>query len=152
MRIIAYEPWHMDLLNMINEDVVVFSCTDQEMLYNIRNGLARQMVFTMIDDAMVLAIGGIVKRWTGMGEAIIFMSKNVFTESLKMRLRICLNIRSYFNFLISELAFWRVQATVKSDFERARKFAKIMGFKYEFTMKRYGPDGQDYDRFAIVRS
>ncbi len=151
MRWIAYEPWHMDVLNMINEDILVFSCTDKEMLYNIRDGLVRQAVFTLVDGVRVLAIGGIVKRWTGMGEAIVFMSKNVFYESPRVRLKILLTIKAGFKFLLNESTFWRIQATVKSDFDRAKNFAKAMGFKYEFTMPKYGPDKQDYDRFAIIR-
>ena len=42
-----------------------------------------------------------------------------------------------------------LQAIVRSDFKDAHKLAKFLGFESEGLMRKYGPDGSDYERYAI---
>ena len=45
---------------------------------------------------------------------------------------------------------WRIQASVHTTDEQSIKFAEWMGFENEGLMKKFGPDGADYYRFARV--
>ena len=53
--------------------------------------------------------------------------------------------------LIDEHELWRVQAVCKVGWSEALRFARMMGFEEEGTMRAYGPDQDDYLRVAWVK-
>ncbi len=57
----------------------------------------------------------------------------------------CLNILSN---LFKELKLHRLHMTVKDGYSEGMDWAEAIGFQYEGTMKKYGPDGSDYCIFA----
>ena len=44
----------------------------------------------------------------------------------------------------------RIQAAVRADWPEAQRFAEFLGLENEGLMRKYGPDGSDYFRFAKV--
>tara|TARA_R100001594_G_scaffold141343_1_gene187272 strand:+ start:24401 stop:24892 length:492 start_codon:yes stop_codon:yes gene_type:complete len=44
--------------------------------------------------------------------------------------------------------FYRIQATVRADWETANKWIKLLGFDYEGYMRQYGSKREDYIRYA----
>jgi hypothetical protein len=45
----------------------------------------------------------------------------------------------------------RIETTVRSDFEEGHRWANMLGFNRECTMKSYGDDGYDYDLYARIK-
>lgn len=46
--------------------------------------------------------------------------------------------------------FRRIEASVKCDFQQGHRWARLLGFEREGTMRCYSPDGGDYDLYARV--
>ena len=44
----------------------------------------------------------------------------------------------------------RIQASVHTNDQQAIRYVEWLGFENEGLMKKYGPDGSDYYRFARV--
>jgi hypothetical protein len=47
--------------------------------------------------------------------------------------------------------FRRIEASVKTDFEAGHRWARLLGFQREGTMRAYTTDGDDYDLYARIR-
>ena len=52
--------------------------------------------------------------------------------------------------IIKEQELVRIQAAVRADWPEAQRFAEFLGLENEGLMRKYGPDGSDYFRFAKV--
>ena len=52
--------------------------------------------------------------------------------------------------VIEENKLTRVQASVHVDDKQAVRYVEWLGFENEGLMKKFGPDGSDYYRFARV--
>lgn len=46
--------------------------------------------------------------------------------------------------------FERVQCDVSADLHKARRFVEMLGFAEEAVMRKYGPNGEDFCRYARV--
>ena len=93
--------------------------------------------FTALIDGKIIAVGGAVIYWQGVGEAWIIISENV--NEYKSQMAFC--IRSIMDRLISELKLRRLQAVVRCDFDRAIALVDAMGFVCEGKMEKYLSDG-----------
>ena len=103
--------------------------------------------FTAIDrDVGVLAIGGIVTKWVGVGEAWLVPSSGLRERPVAgTRL-----IKRHMAVLQRQHSYWRLQINVHVENEQALRFAKWLGFLMEGEMIKYGPDGKNYYRMARV--
>jgi hypothetical protein len=45
---------------------------------------------------------------------------------------------------------WRIQAAMRSDWPELARWARFLGMKHEGTMKKFGANGLDYERWAWV--
>jgi hypothetical protein len=85
--------------------------------------------------------------WPGVGEAWFIASSKIHE-----------NVRPFIRFaktdimekVTTENNLWRVQGVCKEDWPAARRFARLMGFKEEGLMRKYGPEQADYIRIAKV--
>jgi RimJ/RimL family protein N-acetyltransferase len=55
-----------------------------------------------------------------------------------------------FDYLQEEFDYQRIQASIAVTDKTAKRFAEWLGFQNEGVMKKYGPDGTDYYRYARV--
>lgn len=46
----------------------------------------------------------------------------------------------------------RVETPVRTDFEQGHRWARMIGFTREGTMRKFGEDGHDYDLYARVNN
>lgn len=95
----------------------------------------------------LIAVGGIVWLWDGVGEAWVILHTNA--DEVKMGAYRA--VRTLFFLLMEEGAYRRVQAMVRTDWERAVKMIEALGFVREGTMKAYFPDGTDAYLYAMVK-
>lgn len=98
-------------------------------------------------DKELIFVGGVVPVWPNVGEGWLLVSYR-FPELFKKASRELLKgIRAYFN----SMPYQRIQTPVLEDFKEGKQFLRAFGFEEEGLMKKYGPEGLNYYRYALVR-
>ena len=106
---------------------------------------------TVIFDGDIVAVGGLVKYWEGVGEVWLMLTeksrkKGVFgiiaLEAISKKM----------NELIVAHNLWRVEANVRADFPESIKMIKYFGFEYEGTKRKYTPDKCNMLIFSRIRN
>lgn len=97
-----------------------------------------------IDNGRILAVGGVAPIWNGMGEAWLLPTKDMAGHEVSITRHFMYKLDSAF----TDLRMRRVQAAVKVGFNKAHRLVKFLGFEEEGLMKKYGPEGADYVRYA----
>ncbi len=144
MQITEFKKEHIDLFD--------FNAVAKQFegdCYNKANtGAIAEMgnTWSMVEDGRVLAMAGIVRLWQGVGEAWSLFTPEALQYGVAFHLRAVKVLKSFF-----DQGWWRIQTTVRADFETGIIWLVGMGFKDEGVMEKYGPDGSDYIRYARVR-
>lgn len=116
--------------------------------YTLRHWLEsaekKDRAFTLIDNGHLVVAGGIRQIWDGLGEAWMIPSDRIPKYKIKM----IKTLRSHIDLITEEDGLRRLQATVRDDFDIAKKFIEFLGFKREGLMKNYGPDGTDHIMYS----
>ncbi len=104
--------------------------------------------FTVLDyDDNILLIGGINPTYNKIGEGFFLLGSHFEKAFLKEPIRLTKGIKKY----IIESEFDRVQTTVRSNFDKAEKLVRLLGFQKEGTMRKGGFDGNDLYMYGWVR-
>jgi len=116
--------------------------------YTLRHWLDRMekkdRAFTLIDNGHLVVAGGIFPVWDGLGEAWMIPSDQIPKYKIKM----IKTLRNHIDLITEEDGLRRLQATVRDDFDIAKKFIEFLGFKREGLLKNYGPDGTDHIMYS----
>ncbi|WP_341713785.1 hypothetical protein [Erythrobacter sp.] len=104
------------------------------------------MAFTGIDNGHLVGAAGIFPLWEGVGEAWLLGADRMKRHPLSAGRM----VRRRLHEIANAHGMWRVQAAMRSDWPELARWAKFLGMKHEGTMRRYGVDGQDYERWAWV--
>lgn len=110
----------------------------------IAHGLGRHPGITLMDDDQVVACGGVVLLWPGVGEA--WMRTSPLIE--RYPLAVLRGTRNFLNAAFRVLGLRRLQCTVRDGYTPAVKWAERLGFSSEGRLRAYGPDGADYTMFS----
>lgn len=102
--------------------------------------------YTLCEGETIIGCGGVHKMWHGNGEGWLLMS----THAYKMPKTVARYTYRLFDTIMADNNLWRIQASVHATDEQSIRFAEWMGFENEGLMKKFGPDGSDYYRFARV--
>jgi len=97
-----------------------------------------------IDRGQIYAVAGIAPLWEGCGEAWAIPTKRIGEQ----KITIGRHFKRTFHEVAQDLKMRRVQAAVKVGYEEAHNLARFVGMTEEGLMKKYGPDGADYVRYA----
>ena len=95
----------------------------------------------------LLFVGGVCPLWKNVGEGWLLVSEvfpKFFKESPKVLLK---GLKVCFK----SMPFQRIQTPVLEGFDQGCRFVELFGFKKEGLMKKYGPDGKSYYRYALVK-
>ena len=98
-----------------------------------------------LDGGEIHAVAGIVPLWEGVGEAWAIPTKHIG----RRKIVIGRHFKNTFHMVANDLKMRRVQAAVKVGYKEAHNLARFVGMTEEGLMKKYGPDGADYMRYAI---
>ena len=112
----------------------------------VAQNLARGPAFTGLADGEIIACGGILPLWKGVGEAWVVSSELVSLYPITFAKVIWRKMRS----IIGELELERVQTTVDKEHKVSQKWLERMGFKNEGLMRKF-LGGRDYYRFAWIK-
>jgi len=102
--------------------------------------------YTAMQESRVFMIGGVYGLWDNVGEAWFMMSKYAYDMPR--------SAAKYSSLLLDHVQedndLQRIQASVHADDKQAIRYVEWLGFENEGLMKKFGPDGSDYYRFARV--
>lgn len=97
-----------------------------------------------IDRGQIYAVAGIVPLWEGVGEAWAIPTNRIAEK----KIIIGRHFKRTFHEVARDLKMRRVQAAVKVGYEEAHSLARFVGMVDEGLMRKYGPEGADYVRYA----
>ena len=104
------------------------------------------MSFTGLVNDKPIAAGGVFHLWDGVAEGWVLATKDIY----KYTVFCSKHIKQRTEIILKANKIKRLQTSVKADCDVALRFAKWLGLKEEGLMKRYGPDGSDFIRFARI--
>lgn len=110
----------------------------------------RGPAFTLFYNNEVIGIGGICDFWPGVGEGWIRPIAE-FDRLKELAKEIYVAVQRAINFLVKDCKYYRIQGTVRTDFEVGKKFAENLGFVCEGVLSKYFEDGQDAYMMALVK-
>ena len=102
------------------------------------------MAFTGIDNGYLVGAAGIFPLWEGGGEAWCLGASRVGRHQF----RVARLVREKLREIAEEQGMWRVQAAMRSDWPELARWARVLGMKHEGTMRCYGANKLDYERWA----
>jgi RimJ/RimL family protein N-acetyltransferase len=139
MYYLPFVPEHFDHLDFNHKEISVLSN-----VYEVKSLIACQaqmgVAFTAFRHNRAVAIIGVVNIWPGVGEMW-----SVFDEEARSIPATMLRAgKGFGDIAIRYLQLHRLQITVRTDDNRAFRYAKAIGFETESVMRKYGPDQIDY--------
>lgn len=112
----------------------------------IASNLAKGPAFTGVAPEGIIACGGILPLWKGVGEAWVVTSELVNLYPLTFAKVIWRKLKE----LIESNSFERVQTTVDKDYTISQAWVDRMGFKNEGLMRKF-LGGRDFYRYAFIK-
>jgi hypothetical protein len=112
----------------------------------VAQNLARGPAFTGVANGEIIACGGILPLWKGVGEAWVVSSELVSLYPMTFAKVIWRKLKS----IIEELELERVQTTVDVEHKVSQKWLERMNFENEGLMRKF-LGGRDYYRFAWIK-
>ncbi len=105
--------------------------------------------FTCLFDGDIVAVGGVIDFFPGVGEVWLMLTKQARKEGVFGIIAITA-IEKKMNELIVEHKLWRTEANVRTDFPQAIKMIKAFGFEYEGRKRQCTPDRCDMEIYAKI--
>lgn len=102
--------------------------------------------YTLFEEDVVLGIGGVHNIWENVGEAWLLLGREAFDKPKT----VARHTVHMFDHMQEEHKYQRIQASISVKDTKAKRFAEWLGFENEGIMRKYGPDGSDYYRYARV--
>jgi len=142
-KLVDWSPAHylMCDLNDFDEDLARYHDDYLSVLTHYANS---GVAYTGIGEGVVYAMFGVYKYWKGSAEAWLIPSKHIGRKTISFH-RTALQ---FFELAAKQMQIKRLQFTIHSHNVRAVKWAERCYFEYEGTMRRYGPDGNDYKIYS----
>lgn len=131
-RLVPFRRWHLDWIKSGGEAVGGEGGLTPEVLA----ALERQNSWTAVVDDAAIACGGTMLQWPGRHIAWVYLNAQAgphmgfITKAVLKQL---------------EQIEGRVELTVRKDFEKGHRWARMLGFKVETpTLEAFGPLGEDH--------
>ncbi len=144
IEIVPFKSWHVGMMNLREWDKKFLASApdlgDISSNYFQRNSYS----FTGISPEGIIGAGGLARIFKTNYEAWVYTTP-LFE---KYGLQVALIARRLLNDFFKNTKVLRVQAPIDSNHLDARRFAEVMGLYREATLRRYGPEGQDFYMYA----
>ena len=101
----------------------------------------------MLGDGRVLGAGGVIRHWTGRGEAWLMLSRLATPRQRVLALRRC---RQEIEALQADPAWRRIEMNVLAAAPWCARFAGYLGFRAEALQEAWDPSGRDFYLFSRV--
>lgn len=146
LRLEPFKPEHIEHI-IGREDV------EQSWIGSNPSALAQQHweeghpAWTAYDDDTILGCGGIAILWKGVALSWMWLNPELVE---KRPLWFHKTVKAKLQELIIEHNLRRIQCTVDEGFVMGNKWIKLLGFKEEGRMRKYGPNGETYILYALI--
>lgn len=107
-----------------------------------------QPAYTAFDDDKILGCAGIYAFWQGVGEAWAWVDSEL-TEKHKGWFH--KTVKKVLYEIIEQYNFKRVQCVVEKSYAMGIKWIENLGFTKESEMPLFGPRGETYVRYVILK-
>ncbi len=97
----------------------------------------------MVDGVPVASIGLALQEWNKAEAWALFSA-----DFAKYTLTIYRMIKAGLNYALLNMNLVRIQATIDPGFPETVRWIESLGFKYEGTLRKYGPEHQPYLMYA----
>lgn len=97
------------------------------------------------NDGVIVAIVGVVAVHPGRAQVWTMLARNAGQHLLGLTRAVKMLLKGFGD-------YGRLEATVRTDFEPGHRWARLVGFERECTMRRFGPDGQDHDLYVRLKA
>lgn len=138
IRIAAFYPEDFDTIRPINAGML----GDMKELKGL---IVPEHTRTGFHNDQPVIVAGAVPLWPGVGQGFVLID-----EQMPPSREIMEAMQSGLHEVAKNGPFHRIQADVRSEFEKGKKFLRMLGFIYEGPLAAYGSDGSDHERFAFV--
>jgi hypothetical protein len=98
-------------------------------------------------EGRVIACGGIVKLWRGVGEGWLFTSP----EIIRHKISLTKIVKRLLFKAEQETGLHRIQALVLETFTQGRAWIQLLGFKSEGVLSCYGPNRENFIMYGRTR-
>lgn len=141
MIVVPFEPEHLDRLELQYAQLGALEVLGNPS-YAISLKKAGPAFSAVIDDEIIAALG-IIPQWQNRAIAwgLIGAKANRHLLAVHRAVKRFLNMTEY----------RRIETSVAVNFAEAHRWAQMLGFEREGTMRAFTPDGQDCDLYARVR-
>ncbi|WP_282609470.1 hypothetical protein [Pelagibius sp. Alg239-R121] len=139
MKILRFQAGHLDglILQSAQQDMADYMSRD----YGVRLAQAGD-AFTAIKDGRVLGCAGVERVWCNRGVAWSLLGRISAYEFLAVHRCVAAFLKG--------LPLRRVEMTVDSLHAPGHRWASLLGFQHEGTLRAYTPDGRDCDLYARI--
>lgn len=145
-RIVAFKQWHAAALPLRPETAAALGGAWPSPELARRYQEAGQ-AWTLFDLGHIAACGGVVRFWPGVGELWCWTGRGADDRPISF----ARHAREQVDELLRGHGFHRLQAHVRADDARARRFALFLGLAFEGECPGYGPDGAAYQLYGRVQ-
>jgi len=132
-----------DIFRFVSRDSVLDEKERSLLKYKLRSGPA----FTVELGEEILACGGIVILWPGVGTTWMNVSDNISSHKIWFHR----TVKRMLLQIISIYKLHRIDAAIRVGIERDEKWAYKLGFTPEGPLNAYGPNKEDYYRFVRLK-
>jgi hypothetical protein len=101
------------------------------------------VAFSAVKAGRILGCAGVETIWAGRGVAWSLLGCLTPVEFLGVHRRVCR--------FLEELDMRRIEMTVDTTHEAGHRWAIMLGFQHEGTLKAYTPDGRNCDLYARTK-
>lgn len=144
-KVVDWHPVHYHLIELNDFDADLAS-RFPDYLRQLQHFSETGVAYTGFGDGEVYAMFGVFDLWPGVSQAWLIPSRKISKKTMSFH-RAALR---FFDFYAAQMCTNRIQITVCIANVSAHKWAKRCYFKSEGIMRKYGPDGSDYEMFAKV--
>lgn len=103
--------------------------------------------FTAMDGERVIGCGGVARLWGRVGEAWTIFGAEIQDHPIWLHR----TVRTMLRDIMDGMGLDRLQVNVLATSERNCRWVFRLGFQAEGLMERFGPNGEDFIRYAMVR-
>jgi len=127
-----------DLWYVLNRDTVA------KLGFSTEDNVDSHTNWTAISGRRILGCGGFRKFWRGVYECWLAAEYKDFYLHKYQAIH-------FIQRKLDEFNAHRLQATIIESSPRDIHFAEVLGFSYEGHLRKYGPDGQTYVMYSLVK-
>lgn len=140
MGIVKAEYWHFGAIKHEHgKREFIGTAMDKTMYAELYSRIPSS--FTLIKGGDILAIGGIVPMWPGVGEVWLMRSTLVDDNGLTVAREVKKALAEHGKH------FWRLQAACAANDDVCHRWLEWLGFEREAELKMFGPDKSDFVQY-----